>query len=267
MTQENVNDIGRIESSWTDERSLYRLACLGALLALSLMVLDIGLTFVDGDVAVGRMNAQDWFALYQQSWFMGLRNFGFINVTSIIVSIPLYLALYRLHRKALPAFAALALILYLFGSAIYISNNRALAMLTLSNQYFEAQSEVQKSLLAAAGTVTLAQSEDFTPGTFTGFLLNTTGSTLMMVVMLGGRVFERRTALAGLIGSSSLLVFTIIVTFAPAIFTLAMALAMLGGLLMMAWNVLVALGMFRLGRLPGSHRPDLALQAGVMDHS
>lgn len=256
-----TNDVVGDERAEADWQGLYRVAGACALLGLALMLLDIVLTFVGGDVEVGRMSAEEWFTLFQQDWFMGLRNFGFINVTSTIVTIPLYLALYRLHRKALPAFAMLALCLYLFGAVVYNSNNQAMAMLTLSSRYSAAESEAQKSLLAAAGTATLAQAEDFTPGTFMGFFLTSTGSTLMMAVMLAGRVFGRRTALAGLVGSSCLLVFTIIATFIPAIFTPAMGLAMVGGILMMGWNLSMAAGMFRLGKMPAGGQRSMALQA------
>ncbi len=87
------------------------------------MLVDIGLSFGGGDVEVAGLSAEDWFALYHRSWFMGLRNLGFFSVISTTLSIPLYLALYRVHRKACPAFAALALVLFLYGAAIYNSYN------------------------------------------------------------------------------------------------------------------------------------------------
>jgi hypothetical protein len=248
MLQNELHE--RDEHAQANWRSLYRLAGVGALLGLALMLTDIGLTFAGGDVQVGGLSALDWFALYQRNWFLGLRNLGFFNVLSTTLSIPLYLALYRLHKYAAPAYAALALALFLFGAAIYSGNNRAFAMMTLSSQVASAQTEAEQSLLAAAGTVILAQAEDFTPGAFMGFLLNSTGSILMMAVMLAGRVFGKRTAVAGLLGSAGLLVFTISVTFAPETMSLMMVLALVCGLLMMGWNAAVAVALFRLGRSP-----------------
>ena len=233
---------------------LYRLAGIGALLATLLVMVDIGMSFGGGDVGVAEMTTADWFALYQRDWFMGLRNLGFFNVISTIISIPLYLTLYRLHRKAAPAYAALALIIFLLGSAVYSSNNRALAMITLSSQYAGAQTEIQRTVIETAGTLTLAQAEDFTPGTFLGFFLSSTGTIGMMAVMLHARIFGKKTSLAGLVGASCLLGFTISVTFVPDTMTLAMIPAMIGGLLMMGWNVSMALAMFRLAR-PAPSQP------------
>lgn len=239
------NVIEPAESGWI---SLYRVAGAGALIAVVFILLDIGLTFTGGDMEVGGVSAVDWFAHFQSNWFMGLRNMGFFNVINITVTIPLYLALYRLHRSQLPAFAALALILYLLGVAVYNANNPALSILALSNRYAAAAGAAQKSLLEAAGTVILTQAEDFTPGSFLGFFFNSAGSLVMMLVMLKGRVFRKGLALAGLVGTACLLVFTIIATFVPAIFDPAMILAMIGGLLMLAWNILTALSLFRVAR-------------------
>ncbi len=246
----------RAEANW---RSLYRLAGMGAALSLALVLLDMALSFTGGDVGVSEMSVQEWFSLYQRNWFMGLRNLGLFNVVSTLVTIPLYLALYRLHRRTCPAYAALALALFLVGTAIYASNNRALAMLTLSSQYAAAQAGVGREVLAVAGAVVLAQAEDFTPGTFTGFLLTSAGSLGMMAAMLSGQVFGKRTALAGLAGTACLLVFTVSVTFAPAAMSLMMVLALAGGLLMLGWNAAMARAMFRLGRFgagaPAGARP------------
>ena len=109
-----------------------------------------------------------------------------------------------------------------------------------------------KTMLETAGTVILAQAEDFTPGTFLGFFFSSAASLVMMAVMLQCRVFDRWICLAGLVGTALLLFFTISATFIPAIFGLAMLLALLGGLLMMAWNILVGLDLFRRAGAPSS---------------
>lgn len=235
------------QASW---KSLYRIAGAGVWISVVLMLLDIALSFLGGDVSVGEMTGADWFVYLQQNGFVGLRNLGLFNVISTTLAIPLYLAMYRLHRKDDPAYATLALILCVFSAAIYSSNNPALSLLSLSNQYAAAVTEAQKSLLVSAGSVLLAQAEDFTPGAFLGFFLSSAASLLLMVVMLRGSVFSRRLALTGLAGTTLLLIFTITATFLPALFELVMPLAILGGLLMLAWNISVALSLFRLGGAP-----------------
>ncbi len=195
-------DVDPAESGWN---GLYRIAGVGALLAVGFMLLDVVLSFTGGDVGVGEMSAVDWFAHFHSNWFVGLRNLGIFNVINPLLVLPLYLALYHLHRKAFPAHAALALSLFLLGTGIYVANNQALAMLTLSHQYEAAATEAQRALLAAAGTVILAQAEDFTPGSFAGLFVSNAGTILMITLMLRGRIFSRWISLAGLVGSSCLM--------------------------------------------------------------
>lgn len=95
----------------------------------------------------------------------------------------------------------------------------------------------------------LAQGEDLTAGTFMGFFFPSVASIVMAMVMLRNRIFSKLTALAGILGFGLLLIFVICVAFVPAIFDVAMIFAMGGGLLSMAWNILVARRLFQLGRI------------------
>lgn len=248
MSQMNINQKMNSEANQDGWKGLYQLAGIATIIVVVMMLLDIGLSFVGGDAPVGEMSAVDWFAYIQKDWFLGMRNLGLFNVINTTLAIPLYLAMYRLHRKSAPAFALLALALCVFSAAVYTSKNQALSLLTLSNQYAAAATEAQRSLLASAGAVLLAQAEDFTPGTFLGFFFSSTSSLVLMIVMLRGQVFRKRLALTGLAGTTLLLLFTISVTFIPDTFDLAMIVALVGGLLMLAWDILVALAMFRLAR-------------------
>jgi len=254
MSQEKYHqdlDVVIPDPGW---RSLYRAAGAGAIIVVGFMLLDIGLSFAGEDVAIGGMTAVDWFAYFQTNWFLGLRNFGFFNVVNTTLTIPLFLALSWIHRKTAPAYAAMALILFLSGAVIYDANNRALSLLALSDQYaalpaalpVAAETDAQRNLLAAAGTVILAQAEDFTPGTFLGFFFNNAATILMMLVILRGKIFRTWIALAGLVGSVCMLFFTISATFIHAIFALAMGVVILGGLLMIVWYLSTAVGMFRM---------------------
>ena len=234
------------DSGWG---SLYRMGGLAALVAVLVSLLEIVISFAGGDAgAGGTLTAAGWFGLLQDNGFLGLRNLGLFNIIGMALAVPTYLALYGAHRRANRAQAALAAILLFMGAAIYIANNKALAMLALSGQYAAATTEAQRSLYAAAGQAMLAQAEDFAPGAFMGFLFPTLASILMGTVLLRGRVFGRWTAWAAILGPGFLLVFTICATLVPALFAAVMILALIGGLLSMAANILIALRLFQLGR-------------------
>ncbi|RPI93751.1 MAG: DUF4386 family protein [Chloroflexi bacterium] len=229
--------------------SLYRLAGATALLAILVVLADISLTFLPGGAGQpGTMTAIDWFNLFQDNWFLGLRNLGLLpNILTLCLLIPVFLALYAVHRHVDQPYAALAMILALLGTAIYLSNNAAFPMWALSAKYAAAGTEAQRNLLAAAGEAILARGEDFTPGSFTGFLFAEVATFVISFVMLRGGIFSRATAYAGIVGGLFLTVFTIWSTFIPVFFEAALIVAMIGGLANIVWNVLTARRLFQLG--------------------
>jgi hypothetical protein len=195
------------------------------------------------------MGAADWFALLHRRPFLGLRNLGLLNVGNMLLSLPLFAALYAAHRH-MPngRYALLASMVQYLGAAVYIRNNKSLQMLKLSRQYAAVASDDEKSRVAAAGERSLAQGEDFTPGAYPGFLLASLASLLMCLVTLTGGVFGKATGWAGIVGPGCLLIFTTWATFVWARLGPALLLAAAGGLASLAWYALLARGLLRLAR-------------------
>lgn len=253
MSQSSSNQVNSMAetrgSSW---KSIYKIGGAAALLALIVALADIILTFLPTGADVpGTLSAIDWFGLFQEKWFFGLRNLGLLpNIPTQFLLIPVFLALYTAHRRMdkVHAYAALAMVFAFVGTAIYLSNNAALPMLALSGKYAAAATEAEKTLLAAAGEAVLARGEDFAPGAFLGFLFGAVANIAISFVMLRGGVFGKIAAWAGIIGFFLMLVFTICATFIPATFNGAMILALLGGLSIVLWYVLIARRLFQLGR-------------------
>lgn len=235
------------EPRWT---GIYRIGAAAALIGVLLVLLDIvvGILLPGAEVEPGTRSATDWFALFQANAYHGFRELGLLNVLNMILGIPLFFALYAAHRRVNRAYATLALVLFLFGGAIYVANNAAVPMFVLSGEHAAATTDAQRAALAAAGEAILARGADFTPGSLVGFVLPPLGQIAMSFVMLRGGVFGRTTALAGIVGFSLLLVFTVWTTFAPEALGAAMLLALPAGLLVMAWNVLAARRLLRLSR-------------------
>lgn len=249
MSQLVLDRATSFETRDASRSTLYRVAGLAALLAVFVALTDILLTFLPaGAEQPGTMTAVDWFDLFQANWFFGLRNLGLLpNILSLILLIPVFLALYTAHRHISPTAAMLAMIFSLIGAAIYLSNNAAFPMLTLSQKYAAATTDAERTLLAAAGEAILARGEDFTPGVFMGFVLGEIAMMSIGLVMLRGGIFNKVAGYTGILGGLSLTVFTIWVTFIPVLFELSMLLAMVGGLLSIAWYILIARQFFALG--------------------
>ena len=233
------------------ERRWYGIYTLGGAAALGAVlvgVVEILITFLPGG-NTAQETVLDWFRLFQAYPFMGLRDLGLLNILLDLLGILAYLALYAAHRKGpLRPFALLALVISLLGVGVFLATNRAFPMLALSAQYARAGSATQRATLEAAGTAMLAVGESHTPGTYPGFALSEVAGILISVVMLRGRIFSAAAAYAGLLGFGILFVFEFVASFVSGLGAVTMSLAMLGGLLSMAWYILIAFRLLQLGR-------------------
>ena len=84
-------------------------------------------------------------------------------------------------------------------------------------------------------------------GVFIGFMLPNVAGLIISFVMLGARVFSKVTAYLGIAGNILISVYVILVTFTPTVEKMAIAFAMPGGLLLMAWTILFTIRLFQLG--------------------
>jgi len=246
-----VTDADTVDSH---EKDLYRIGAVAALIAVLLMLSEILITFLPGGGARGQATETvlDWFTLFQSSPLMGLRNLGLVNMIGALLSIPVFFALYIAHRKADKVYGTLALIIFVIGAAVYLANNAAFPMLSLSGKYADATTDAQRSLFVAGGEAMLAQAESHTPGTFVGFFFAEISSITISIVMLRNRLFSKTAACAGIVGFSLLFIFEILASFVPAWFSVAMIFAVTGGLASITWYGLIARGLFKLASAPNS---------------
>jgi hypothetical protein len=234
-----------IETKW---KSLYKVGGICAWLAILTGILEIAISFLPGSGQIGAEAATvgDWFALFQNNWFIGLRNLGLINIFLVLFGIPLFLALYAAHRQSNPAGAALATIISYLGAGIFFATNRAFAMWSLSSQYAAAATEVQKTIILAAGQAMLTVGQSHTAGTYLAFSLAEIANILIGIVMVRGRVFSKATAIIGIVAFVIMLAYETCSSFVPVLRTPAMYLSTVGGLLSLTWYLLVARRLFQL---------------------
>lgn len=230
--------------------SLYYFGGTMALAALVANILDVILGFGETEVIVnGTRTALEWYAMFQENWFKGIYVLGILNIVYMICMVPVYFAIFSAHLGTKRIYASLAMIVFFISMAIYISNNAAIPMYVLSGRYAAAQTESQRTFIAAAGEAVLARGEDFTPGSFIGLILSGMAAVCLSLVMLWGGVFRRTTAWIGIVGFTFLSIFTIWSTFIPVFYLLAFYFfGMIGGMLALLWFVMVARRLFQMGR-------------------
>jgi hypothetical protein len=117
-------------------------------------------------------------------------------------------------------------------------------MLSLSGQYASAGTDAQRSLFIAAGQAMLAEGQ-----TRAGIPLIEFAGLVISVVMLRGKVFSKATAYAGILGNVLLIVVEIILALLRRMSDAGMLIAVVGGLSIMIWYLLVGRRLLRLGHL------------------
>jgi hypothetical protein len=247
MTLANQNLSVNSAGTQPETQTIYKIGGGAALFIILLGLLDIFIMFVPGtSVDPGTLSALDWFKQFEASWFIGLRNLGLFNMLTNTAMILIIFAFYIAHRQKYPSIAALALIFVCMGAAIYIANNTSLPMLALSRQYASASDETQKSLLVASARALLVR-EDLTAGAFAGFLFTEIACIITAILMLKGKIFNRSTAVIGLIGEGSLLIFNFWAAFIPQFYNFVLLVfGAGGGLVTLVWLSLVARRFFQL---------------------
>jgi hypothetical protein len=246
IDESQLNDNGISEKQW---KSIYKLGAVTTIIVLIGTVLDIVIgNITGGDLSRLPSTAIGRFAQFQDNWLLGLYNLDLLNITIQIFFIPGYFALYAAHRKVNNAIAGLGFIFFLVGTTIFVSANTALTMFELSGKYAVAATETQKNLLAAAGEAMLAKGAHGSPGVFIGFILPNIAVLIMGIAMLSGKIFSKANAWFGIAGSILILAYLILVTFVPAMKTVALVIVAPGGIMLMIWMIMFTVKLFKLGR-------------------
>jgi hypothetical protein len=236
------------ENGFTQWNNIYRIGAAAALGAVLVGVIEIAINFLPGGNTT-QNTALDWFRLYQENTFMGLRDMGLLNIILNSLSILFYFALYAAFRQDRNhPFAALTVLIAFLGLSIFFANNRAFPMLELSKQYAAATTEAQRAVLVAAGQSMLSVGKSHSPGTFLGFFFAEAAGIIISTLMLRSTVFSKATAFAGILGFGFLLIFEFFASFVTGLSTAAVILAMVGGLSSMTWYILIARRLFQLSQ-------------------
>ncbi len=229
--------------------SLYFIGAAAAMLALAGTLFDIVLASIPGwEVSTVPTSIGQWYAQFQTRPLLALRNLDLLNIIVSVVGLPMYVALYGVHRNTRQGLAMLALLFVALGTAVFVTSNASLPMLELAQRYASATTEAQRLTLEGAGEALLARGAHGSAGAFPGFFLSTLGTVLMTVAMLRGGVFGRTAALTGMTGAVILLAYIVVSTFALVPISALLPIAGLGGILVMVWNVMVARGLFLAGK-------------------
>jgi hypothetical protein len=194
-----------------------------------------------------------WFTLFQVHPLAALFFLGLADIVIMILWCPLSLALYTALKRSHQAWSMIATALVLVGIAVFLATNAAFSMLALSRQHAAAPTEAQPTLLAA-GQAVLAAGE----GRYAGMPLAWLGGLVLSAVMLRSVTFRKATAWVGMLGLGLLAASAPFAGYTPSTGPATVLTTMIiavtytgGGLLSLAWYILVGLRLWGLGRPEG----------------
>lgn len=240
-----------------DWRLLYRIGAVAALVAAIVfrrnLAAELSLLTSLGIVcfapAVPPVDAAEWFTLLRDNRLVGLWLLDIFDLVNYALVGLIFLALYAALRRVRNGMMMVATVLCLISIAVYFASNQALPMLALSEQYSEAATEAQRSLLLAAGQSRLAFNNPSAMCKGTGFYLSLflvlVAGLIVSIVMAGSRVFNRLTATMGITANVLALGYFPVLVFAPSWSALPPSIS---APFRLAWYIMIALRLFKLAR-------------------
>ena len=231
-------------------KSLYRIGTYAALIAViffrrylsaELMAFNgFGIFDVPKEAPV---TAIGWLTLLQENRFVGLALLDIFDLVNYALVCLIFLALYAALRKSNQSVMGLATIINIVGTTVYFASNQAFSFLYLSEQYAVATSEAQRSLYLAAGEALLANTHG--TGIHISLFLVLLAGLIVSIVMLGSNIFNKATAVIGILANGFGLGYFILLILAPAISWLPPTLS---APFRIIWYILIAIKLFKLGK-------------------
>jgi len=231
-----------IENSYpiSSQKTVY---WLGGLACLVLIAYSLTTLLVMSIIGGPPETAEQTFSILQDNRFHGLLRLDILTVLVMPLYYLLFYSLYIALKKTNPALVTISTILALAGVTLFLATPSVFSYLHLSDKFIAATSEFQKNQILAAGEAILASDMWHGTGAKIGGLLLQTGALIISVVMLRTNIFNRFTAMTGIVTHGLDLLHLIIGFFLPVLGNILMFIA---GPLYLLWFPLIGIRLFKL---------------------
>ncbi|MCE5215031.1 MAG: DUF4386 domain-containing protein [Methanobacterium sp.] len=228
------------DSRW---KTLYKIGGIAAILSALLLLIEI-ITWV---VWPQPNTVLGYFTLLQTNKIIGLIDFYLLEYIAYILFLPLFMALYVALRRINESLMLIAISLAILGIAIFLATNNSFSMLSLSNQYLVATTETQKSIILAAGQAMMVNTGQRSVGGFNmGLLLISVAGIIISTIMLKSNNFSNKTAYLGILTFIISLAEYFRMILIPSELTLLLIIAILSGILLLIWLIMVGRSLIKL---------------------
>jgi hypothetical protein len=232
-------------------QSLYRLGAIAAALAI-LVTIVAAITATLSGKLVTLADAGEFFALFQQNRLIGLIDIGLLDNVLAILLIPAFVALCFALRTKREAVVSIAGLLAIAGLVSYLPTNIAVPLVYVSDRYAAATTDVAKAVALAQGQALIAMGGY---GLFwsTGYIIAAVVALYFSIVMLYSQVFNRATAILGIIGNGLIIANFIAIVFVQTSDIVQTIFYSGGALFTFIWLGFVSWKLWRIGRRDRSH--------------
>lgn len=183
------------------------------------------------------------YTMLQENRLNGLLRLDILTVFILPLYYLLFFSLYVALKKTNYGLVTVSTIIVFAGLTLVLATPSVLSFLDLSEKFANATSELQKNQLLAAGESILASDMWHGTGARIGGLLLQSGAVVISIVMLKTNIFNKTTAITGIVTHGLDLLHIIIGFFLPSLGVILMAIA---GPLYLIWFPLVGLRLFKL---------------------
>lgn len=244
------SSVGTMNSDW---KTLVKVGGAAALIIALMYVITLAVYVPANLAAPPPETVLDWFTIFDDSPVTGLFYLGLGDIVIMLLWGPMALALYSVLKGTNRTWSLIATTFVFAGIAIFLATNTAFSMLSLSQEYAIAGTETEKSTLLAAGQSMLAITRG--TGLYTGMQLVWFCGLILSIVMLRSKAFSKATAWVGILGLGLLVVgivggghYTSTGEYTALQAAIIAVQYIGGGLLSLAWYILVGLRLWKLGR-------------------
>ena len=197
-------------------KGLYKAGGVGALIVGTLLLIET-IAYI-GTSAPSLADAAGWFSLFHNNRFIGLVDFGILELYALVFFVPMFLALHAVLRRASESYMAIAAILAFVGIAVNFATSNLFSLLTLSDLYAAATTAAMKSQFLAAGQATLALGAlGGIGGSVEGGIPLAVSGLIISAIMLRRNILGRAAGIVGILANGIGLVMYFNAALAPAI--------------------------------------------------
>jgi hypothetical protein len=186
---------------------------------------------------------EECFSMLKENRSYGLLRLDILTVFVMPLYYLLFYSIYLALKDANKEILSISTILVFAGLTLFLATPSVFSYLYLSDEYAKATIESEKNQLIAAGQAMLASDMWHGTGAKIGGILMQLGALIISMLMLKSKVFNKLTAVTGIVTHGLDLAHIIIGFFLPTVGIILMAIA---GPLYLLWFPLIGIRLFRL---------------------